>query len=70
MIYKFHAPDYIPIIVLAQLLSCLDMIRDVIGDTIPDHIVTQTVIDNQFSGEKALDILLEKNSQSQCKIVI
>jgi len=49
----------------AQLLSCLDMIRDVIGDTIPDHIVTQTVIDNQFSGEKALDILLEKNSQSQ-----
>ena len=38
------------------------MIRDVIGDAIPDHIVTKTVIDQQFNAEKSLDILLQQSS--------
>ena len=53
----------------AQLLSCLDVIRDVIGDAIPDHIVTKTVIDQQFNAEKSLDILLQQSSaHTQSKI--
>ena len=45
------------------------MIRDVIGDAIPDHIVTKTVIDQQFNAEKSLDILLQQSSaHTQSKI--
>lgn len=46
------------------------MIRDIMGETIPDHIVTQTVIANGFDSEKSLDALLQINTKPPpCKFI-
>ena len=42
----------------------MDVIRDVIGDSLPDGIVTKAVIDNNFSSERALDELLQRNAHA------
>ncbi|XP_067935703.1 HBS1-like protein isoform X3 [Watersipora subatra] len=43
----------------AKLLSCMDAIRDVMGEDIPDGVVTKVIIDSQYDSEKALNTLLE-----------
>ncbi|XP_049814290.1 protein HBS1 isoform X1 [Schistocerca nitens] len=41
-----------------RLQSCLDEIRNVIGDTIPETIIIETILKNSFDLNKSLDALL------------
>jgi len=41
-----------------RLRSCLEEIRNVIGDSIPEHILIDSVMKNEFNFSKALDDVL------------
>lgn len=41
-----------------RLQSCLDEIRNVIGDTIPENIIIETILKNSFDLSKSLDAVL------------
>merc|ERR550534_396822 len=43
----------------AQLYSCLDIIRDRMGDSVPEQTVIDTILAANFCAEKALDQLLQ-----------
>lgn len=43
----------------AKLISCIEIIRNVIGDTIPESVLTQRIIKFNFDAEIALDDLLK-----------
>ncbi|KAJ2943898.1 hypothetical protein O0L34_g8222 [Tuta absoluta] len=45
----------------ARLVSCLDQLRDILGDTISENILIQSVLDNNFDHEKVLHEILNKN---------
>lgn len=45
----------------ARLMSCLDELRNVLGDTVSDTTLVQSVLDNQFDFTKALDEILNKD---------
>lgn len=45
----------------ARLMSCLDELRNVLGDTVSDTILIQSVLDNKFDFSKALDEILNKD---------
>nr|WRK57540.1 Hbs1 protein [Recilia dorsalis] len=49
----------------ARLRSCLDEIHSVIGDSIPENIVVETVIEKQFDLAQALDALLKSSNQNK-----
>lgn len=51
----------------AKLMSCLDELRNVLGDSIPDNILIQTVMKNKFDYSKALDELLNSSSSKDPK---
>lgn len=46
----------------AQLYSCLDIIRDRMGDLIPEQTVIDTILATNFCAEKALDQLLKTST--------
>ncbi|XP_041974061.1 HBS1-like protein [Aricia agestis] len=48
----------------AKLMSCLDELRNVLGDTIPDNILIQTVIKYNYDYSKSLDNLLNNSEKS------
>lgn len=54
---------FIVLLIVAMLLSCLETIRDVVGDTTPDHILTRTVIENDFDCERALNSILSNSKE-------
>jgi len=41
-----------------RLRSCLEEMRSVIGDSIPEHILIDSVLKNEFNFSKALDDVL------------
>jgi elongation factor 1 alpha-like protein len=41
-----------------RLRSCLEEIRGVIGDSVPEHILIDAVLKNEFNFNKALDAVL------------
>ncbi|XP_014360276.2 protein HBS1 [Papilio machaon] len=45
----------------AKLLSCLDELRDILGDTVSENVLIQTVLTNKFDFAKALDEILNRN---------
>ncbi|CAG4963769.1 unnamed protein product [Parnassius apollo] len=45
----------------AKLLSCLDELRDVLGDTVSENMLIQTVLSHKFDFNKALDELLSND---------
>lgn len=47
----------------AKLMSCLDELRNVIGETISDNILIQTVIKHKFDFSKSLDDILNRTSR-------
>lgn len=47
----------------AKLMSCLDELRNVIGDTVSDNILIQTVIKHNFDFSKSLDDILNRKSR-------
>lgn len=46
----------------ARLRSCLDEIHNVIGDSVPEHILIDTVLKNDFNFNKSLDAVLSNSS--------
>ncbi|KAJ8734982.1 hypothetical protein PYW08_014232 [Mythimna loreyi] len=49
----------------AKLMSCLDELRNVIGETVSENILIQTVIKHKFDFTKALDDILNRNRDSE-----
>ncbi|KAH9643570.1 hypothetical protein HF086_011351 [Spodoptera exigua] len=47
----------------AKLMSCLDELRNVIGETVSDNILIQTVIKHKFDFSKSLDDILNRKSK-------
>lgn len=48
-----------------KLMSCLDELRNVLGDTVSDNILIQTVLDHNFDFNKALDKILNKAERKE-----
>ncbi|XP_051020257.1 HBS1-like protein isoform X2 [Acomys russatus] len=51
----------------AHLYSCLDHMREVLGDAVPDDILTEAVLKHKFDVEKALSMVLEQDSVQTLK---
>lgn len=51
----------------AKLMSCLDELRNVLGDTMPDNILVQSVLKHKFNYNKALDEILNNKSKQEEK---
>ncbi|XP_068628525.1 protein HBS1 [Battus philenor] len=49
----------------AKLLSCLDELRDILGDTVSENVLIQTVLSNKFDFDKALDKLLNSDKSKE-----
>ncbi|XP_063967976.1 HBS1-like protein isoform X2 [Lytechinus pictus] len=49
----------------ARLQSCLDEIRNVVGDTTPEHVLIDAVVANKFDYERALDAILNKQETNK-----
>ncbi|XP_021495977.1 HBS1-like protein isoform X1 [Meriones unguiculatus] len=51
----------------AHLYSCLDHMREVLGDAVPDDILTEAILQHKFDVEKALSMVLEQESVQNLK---
>ncbi|XP_051031331.1 HBS1-like protein isoform X2 [Phodopus roborovskii] len=51
----------------ARLCSCLDHMREVLGDAVPDDILTEAVLRNKFDVQKALSVVLEQDNVQNWK---
>ncbi|XP_033120934.1 HBS1-like protein isoform X1 [Anneissia japonica] len=49
----------------ARLNSCIDGIRNVMGDNVPEHVMIDTVLKTNFSLEKALDSILHTQTNEK-----
>ncbi|VVC98310.1 unnamed protein product [Leptidea sinapis] len=47
----------------AKLMSCLDELRNILGDTIPENNLVQAILNHNFDYNKALDEILNNNSK-------
>lgn len=42
----------------AKLASCLEEVRNVIGDSVPEHVLVKTILHNNFDLTKSLNAVL------------
>ena len=51
-------PDHLNSEQRVRLLSCLDAVRDVVGDTVSDHAIARAVLKHDYDCAAALDAIL------------
>ena len=51
-------PDHLSGEQRARLLSCLDAVRDVVGETVSDHAIVRAVLKHNYDCAAALDAIL------------
>ena len=51
-------PDHLTDEQRVRLLSCLDAVRDVVGETVSDHAIVRAVLRHDYDCAKALDAIL------------
>uniref|UniRef100_A0A803XXK4 HBS1-like protein N-terminal domain-containing protein n=1 Tax=Meleagris gallopavo TaxID=9103 RepID=A0A803XXK4_MELGA len=51
----------------ARLSSCLDQMREVLAESVPDQAMVQAVLDSKFDVQKALDLVLSQDSKRNLK---
>ncbi|XP_054255216.1 HBS1-like protein isoform X1 [Indicator indicator] len=51
----------------ARLNSCLDQMKEVLAESIPEQTMVQAVLDSNFDVQKALDIVLSEGSKQNVK---
>lgn len=52
----------------ARLMSCLDELRNILGDTVSDNTLIQAVIKHKFDYNKALDDILNSNKNKEPEV--
>ncbi|XP_045721546.1 HBS1-like protein isoform X3 [Mirounga angustirostris] len=52
----------------ARLHSCLDHMREVLGDAVPDDTLIEAVLKNKFDVQKALAVILEQDKMQNWKV--
>uniref|UniRef100_A0A8B9MUD4 HBS1-like protein n=1 Tax=Accipiter nisus TaxID=211598 RepID=A0A8B9MUD4_9AVES len=52
----------------ARLNSCLDQMREVLAESVPEQTMVQAVLDSKFDVQKALDLVLSQGSKKNVKI--
>ncbi|XP_030909820.2 HBS1-like protein isoform X2 [Melopsittacus undulatus] len=51
----------------ARLNSCLDQMREVLAESVPEQTMVQAVLDSKFDVQKALDLVLSQGSKQHVK---
>ncbi|XP_072188714.1 HBS1-like protein isoform X1 [Excalfactoria chinensis] len=51
----------------ARLSSCLDQMREVLAESVPDQAMVQAVLDSKFDVQKALDLVLSQGTKQNVK---
>ncbi|NWJ04019.1 HBS1L protein, partial [Crypturellus undulatus] len=51
----------------ARLNSCLDQMREVLGESVPEQTMVQAVLDSKFDVQRALDLVLSQDTKQNTK---
>ncbi|KAM7172744.1 HBS1-like protein isoform 1-T1 [Macrochelys suwanniensis] len=51
----------------ARLYSCLDQMREVLGEAVPEQVMVEAVLNSKFDVQKALDLVLAQENKQNVK---